>query len=551
MPVFFTLAGLTAARSYAAHGAGPFLVERLRRLAGPLMVGLISIIPLTYVVFALGLLASGQCSMTQMVRLSFPAWLRAELIGPFHLWFLEYLLLFSFLYVAGNSLAVAMAPRLKRRPISEYLDHLLVSPARPVLLALVSGFILWADPDAFIRVHNSFIPDPGRFTFELLFFLCGTRLARVRVLNQALVPWSTLYLALSVPVYLAMCRLASRHMIEPLHGNTLAGFICFISLFSSLSLFGLLGVSLWLVRQSSGPLRYLGSLSFGVYFCHLPVVGLMQALLAQARWPAALKFAAVLIVAFAASVALYHLMLSRPLLGSLLGARATPATAQQRLPLGSFALAGSLLAVLLGGAWLLSGIWWADNLHAVIAGRLYRSAPLAPAHARKVLRRLDVHSVVSVSGGKRAAAERRLCLSLGIPYSCLELDPDRLPTRGELGLLVHLIDASPAPLLIQGRWGLGATALAAAVAELLAGAEPRQALYQFGLRYGHLGVERHAEVLRAYRSWLAARRRLHSPDIFRGWVRGDYEPDSVPPPMVRPEHRRDLEPSPAVAATTR
>jgi hypothetical protein len=73
--------------------------------------------------------------------------------------------------------------------------------------------------------------------------------------------------------------------------------------------------------------------------------------------------------------------------------------------------------------------------------------------------------------------------------------------------------------------------LATAVAQLLGGAPPREALRQFGMKYGQFGGPEHSPLglaLLDYQSWLKAHRLPHDADRFRDWVNQEYLIHSFP-----------------------
>jgi hypothetical protein len=138
--------------------------------------------------------------------------------------------------------------------------------------------------------------------------------------------------------------------------------------------------------------------------------------------------------------------------------------------------------------------------------------------------RFGVRSVVCLSGGTTVAVESQLCESLHVDFRWLELDPDRLPSRAELVELVQALDTCQHPVLLHDRWGMERASLAGAVAVLLGGGAPQQALEQFQLRYGNLGAAPQARVVEDYQTWLLAGSFAHDPDHFRSWVRTAYTP---------------------------
>jgi hypothetical protein len=69
--------------------------------------------------------------------------------------------------------------------------------------------------------------------------------------------------------------------------------------------------------------------------------------------------------------------------------------------------------------------------------------------------------------------------------------------------------------------------LGSAIALLLAGRSPQEALGQFDALYGQIGGAEHvvlASVVTSYGAWLAEGRQDHRPDRFLAWARQPHMP---------------------------
>ena len=94
MPAFFALSGFFAARLYDARGPRGFARDRARRILVPFLVAVATILPGVLAVWALGWLGDGRCSWEQLRggTILEPR-IADNILGPGHLWFLEYLVL--------------------------------------------------------------------------------------------------------------------------------------------------------------------------------------------------------------------------------------------------------------------------------------------------------------------------------------------------------------------------------------------------------------------------------------------------------------------------
>ena len=305
MPVFFALGGFFAADLYAKRGRRGYLVNRARRVVAPMVVGAAVILPISMYVWAYGWLATGDCTLREILRWRFhKPGIQPNLYGPAHLWFLEYLTIYLAVFALYRSV-------FRKSPTT----HSYISAWwRPLPFAAITGLILWAGQrqtghDAVMCLKNSFFPDPFRLAHHVVYFAAGVWLHRTRDDLSRLEPWSGIYLLLSVPVFAARAWLLDRNLSAgTLSGGWAVALAATGSLFGWLSLFGLLGVGQRRLNRPSATVRYLADASYWVYLVHFPIVGLVQADLYRVDWTAPAKFAAVLGISLAIGLGSYQTM---------------------------------------------------------------------------------------------------------------------------------------------------------------------------------------------------------------------------------------------------
>jgi hypothetical protein len=188
----------------------------------------------------------------------------------------------------------------------------------------------------------------------------------------------------------------------------------------------------------------------------------------------------------------------------------------------TLALAALLLA---GGAWYYRVFFFGNNLHEAISGQLYRSGRLSTTDLDDLIRRSRLRTVITFTGGSVKhtwfVAQKRVCQAHQVELVPINLPADRPPERAAINQLLDVLATSPRPILVQGNRGLDQSGFAAAAAALLAGAPPRVALLQFGLKYGQFGGAEHSRLGRAllgYQEWLEDHRWPHTPARFRTWA---------------------------------
>lgn len=313
MPLFFLLAGWSAAVSLRTRGMGAFLRERASKLALPLVAGCVLLMPvIKYLELRSGqdlnhrglfVTEEVQQSMRSVVPVDLP---RAE---PFdesfleflptfftsidrftwsHLWFLAYLLVFTLV------LLPILAP-LARRKASRFG----CSRAWVYLPILPLAWIQLTLRERFPGPYNLY-SDWANVSFFVTFLAGGFALAVVPGFEERLREEWRRALALGVAatgVLLAAVLGAVESTPVVLAGTAVAGW-CFVV--------ALLGFSRGRVTRSSGSLRYLAESAFPIYVLHQPVVVVLAAGVVLLPLGIAAKFVLLLAASVATTLALYH-----------------------------------------------------------------------------------------------------------------------------------------------------------------------------------------------------------------------------------------------------
>jgi hypothetical protein len=326
---FFLMSGFFAADLYAARGPRAFLVNRLKRILVPYLVGGSFILPATFFVWVGGWMISGSCSLREFLRMKFHAkGFQHNLYGPAHLWSLEYLVVMLAAYWCLLQVRDLLGWRwdgLSRG--AGWVGRRLASTWRPFSLAVPTTLILWAGHrhvgiDAIMDRQNSFIPETYRLLHNAVFFAVGVVLHRHRAtLLARLTTGHLAYLALSLPVFGARAWLIQRDLASPLTGPAAWALAATGSMFTWLISFGFLGLALAAFHRPRPFIRYLADSSYWIYLCHLPIVGLLQVDLWAVPAPALVKFLTVVMATQVLGLASYHVMVRYTVLGVWLHGR--------------------------------------------------------------------------------------------------------------------------------------------------------------------------------------------------------------------------------------
>jgi hypothetical protein len=172
------------------------------------------------------------------------------------------------------------------------------------------------------------------------------------------------------------------------------------------------------------------------------------------------------------------------------------------------------------------------NVHAVIPGRVYRTAQLTPAELQAFIAAQGIRTVVNLRGvcadNAWYVGECRTTHGAAVNQEDITFSAKRFPAPSEMLRFIDVLDHTEYPIVMHCQRGADRTGMASTVVKLLqTGADLATARRQLWPRYGHFAIGRTA-VLDAffdyYAAWLAARGEEHAPDRFRRWVATDYCP---------------------------
>ena len=287
MPLFFAISGFLAAGALARSTAGLQVRARFRRLGLPLVVGMLTVVPLAnfFVIEAAALWPrKGTVPPKRELDLA-----NIFSFTPRHLWFIAYLLMIS-LVAIGVWLAVQRAPQIGAALKRGFGLMMRSWWAVPVLAAISAAILItksgWVAGGS---ASNSLIPVPTLFAYYSLFFVFGWLLSGQSELIEQLKRGAWLRLAAGVLIalpafYLFYDSVAFTGGVGTpgvltdigalrLYGLFAVGIVCW------LTLFGIWGVLARHVRQESRVLRYLADASFWIYLVHIPFLVALQSTL--------------------------------------------------------------------------------------------------------------------------------------------------------------------------------------------------------------------------------------------------------------------------------
>lgn len=338
MTTFFVVAGFFARMLYHRRGLAGFARDRGKRIALPLVAGWPIVIAAI-----VGAIVGGT-----LIQYGGPPPFppppeppKPPLAFPLtHLWFLYVLLVFYVVGLAGRALFVAFDRGEGLRRAADGVVSMLVrwgiAPlvlAAPAALAL-NGYAGWMPWVGIPTPDNSLIPNPPALAEFGVAFVFGWLLQRQTNLLGAIEKLWPHYLAAA----LALTAFGLWQVgVAPTNANELPGlnrplYAATYTLAAWTWTFAFIGMALRFLSGYSAWRRYLADASYWLYIIHLPLVILLQGMVAKYGWPAELKYLLILAISFPLMLGSYHLMVRHTWLGAILNGRRHPRPTASRIP---------------------------------------------------------------------------------------------------------------------------------------------------------------------------------------------------------------------------
>jgi peptidoglycan/LPS O-acetylase OafA/YrhL len=349
MQVFFLMAGFFGALLYARYGLGGTIWHRLKRIALPLALGVVTILPALLAVSVYAAASEGPAwlpvpsgnpelttaiaageSPGRVTALYFTTGEFLYLIVPAHMWFLWYLLLcFAFVLPLAWT-----GDRFRQTTLGCRWDvaarWLFVSRARWLILGAVTyPVLLLMDKPVGPDTPLSWVPIWHLLGYYFLFFAVGWTLYRHRdLLGRFARGWGGALLVanlLVMPSILGLLgSLPNPTDPEPLRHPLSA----LLVLYTWLMVGGLLGLFLRILSAERAWVRWLADSAYWCYLASLPPVVLFQHLIVNWDVPVIVKFLVVSAATTAFVLVTYQYCVRYTWVGRLLnGPRERPARA--------------------------------------------------------------------------------------------------------------------------------------------------------------------------------------------------------------------------------
>lgn len=336
MTVFFVLAGFFARMLLHRRGLGGFVLNRLKRIAAPLVMFWPFVFAVIVAVLVwVGVRANGG-EMPQGEPPPSP--LTVEAWPLTHLWFL-YVLLFFYagaLVLRGLVMLIDRGGALRTRLLDPFVT-LIAGPAAPIFLGALFFGAFYATPDwmAWFGIPT---PDHGLIPHTTALACYGLAFGFGWLVNRRegiLQGWAKRWLAnLGLGV---VCTIACLQLLGVTPVLTPAELGAKTMLYAALYALavwgwtlGLIGAAVRFMTRENEALRYVSDASYWIYIVHIPVLLVLQAAVQPLGLPWFAKYALTLGAAFALMFVSYELLVRYTWLGAILNGRKTRPSAAKR-----------------------------------------------------------------------------------------------------------------------------------------------------------------------------------------------------------------------------
>jgi glucan biosynthesis protein C len=321
MPVFFVMAGFFAALLVERRGLAVFTRNRAVRVAVPLAVGYVILLPLTEWGFSYanqrgaGVVSTWQSSLEETRGMFYRA-------DTGHLWFLYFLLY----YYALSLLACRVVPASWAARGQEVFARCMASRfgALP-FSAAVAGACAFM-PSGVLDTSTSFLPSPLPLFAYCVFYGFGWLLWGWREHLSQLCSSLVSKAVLALLLFGGHSVFVLSHLDSGATGVTASSAAAglFGALTAWVAIYFWIGLFLRVAAEPNRVVRYLTDASYWIYLVHLPIVITFSGILAPLLWPAALKVACVFSATSAVCLLSYDLFVRSTFVSVVLNGRRYP-----------------------------------------------------------------------------------------------------------------------------------------------------------------------------------------------------------------------------------
>jgi glucan biosynthesis protein C len=313
MQIFFVVAGFFGAMLFYERQPLRMIKNRTSRIVLPFIVFVILLWPtIVYTFDYTRLIFLGNTNALTEALSAFSNPLVFIPQSTFHLWFLYYLAIITFVSV-GIGLVFKKLPVITNR-ISLVFNWVIQKPVLRILifaaLTCVVYFIMgtWS-----VETSTSFLPDFNTFIYYFFFYIVGWILFKSKHLLDSMIRFDWVCTILGLLIFSVHFLMNDTFTYET--------HIIAQSIMVWFFIFGITGLFIRYGTNHSSKMRYISDSSYWVYLIHLSLTAIIPSFIADWPIPATLKFLFVLICTTSICFITYHYFVRTSFIGKFLNGR--------------------------------------------------------------------------------------------------------------------------------------------------------------------------------------------------------------------------------------
>ncbi len=313
MQIFFLVAGFFGALLFYERQPLKMIKNRTARIVFPFLVFLILLWPT--IVFTFDYTRAIFAGNTNALVETLAAFSSLEVLIPkmtFHLWFLYYLAMITFVSV-GLGLVFRKLPVLSNYISKAFNWVIQKTVLRVITFAGISAIIYFIMGTYDVATSNSLVPDLNTFIYYFVFYIIGWILFKSKHLLATFLNYDWLNTAIGIILFLVYIFINDALSYEAV--------IILKSLMVWCLIFGITGLFIRYGSRHSAKMRYISDASYWVYLIHLSFTAIIPSLILDWPIPATLKFLVVLISTGVICFVSYHYLVRGTFIGEFLNGR--------------------------------------------------------------------------------------------------------------------------------------------------------------------------------------------------------------------------------------
>ena len=326
MPIFFLVAGFFGAMLFYERKPIRMIKNRISRIAYPFIAFLFILWPA--IIFTFGYTeAVFLGNINPLIKASESLSSISDFLPTttFHLWFLYYLLLITFISFL-LALLLKKSKKITNRITSSF-NWLIQKPILRILFFSGISFLLYIFMGtSMVEVSVYLTPDLKTFIFHFFFYIVGWVLFKSKHLLDTIMKYDWISFILAIVIATIQGLITQSWDSETMMSQYLSSKLIMLSnaLIIWLFTFGITGLFIRYGSKHSISMRYISDSSYWVYLIHLPLTAIIPAFVWKLPFPAIVKFIIVLSLTTFICFTSYHYFVRNTFIGKFLNGRKYP-----------------------------------------------------------------------------------------------------------------------------------------------------------------------------------------------------------------------------------